>query len=154
MEHQQTLSTIIKMVDTLVSSYHVIDKESLAVEIWTRCWKEGRNPTWIEVSHRVIDKIRSHTTRKNYELDCQKKKFVEPEIDHVDNRDYVEFILEHLSERHREFLTLRYYEGMSSTEIAEVKGISDRRVRQILEAAVDYARKEIVAHEYPRNQVL
>ncbi|MEZ5215468.1 MAG: SigB/SigF/SigG family RNA polymerase sigma factor [Ilumatobacteraceae bacterium] len=61
--------------------------------------------------------------------------------EHTINEQLVEMLLEHLPEREREIVRLRFYEEKSQSEIAEVVGVSQMHVSRLLRKSFEIMRE-------------
>jgi RNA polymerase sigma factor (sigma-70 family) len=148
MDPQQTYATIKMMVDQLLSSHHGIDAESLSIDIWTACWQAGRKPTWVEVHRRVIDTVRKTSSRREREENKPYSTHAPSAERSVDIQDYIDRVFKSIPEKERRFLRMRYFRGMSQSEIADQEGISTQRVGQIINRALCNIRRDILEHGY------
>jgi RNA polymerase sigma-B factor len=57
---------------------------------------------------------------------------VDPELDHIDNREALRPLLARLPERERTVLALRFFESMTQSQIAERIGVSQMHVSRML----------------------
>jgi len=61
---------------------------------------------------------------------------VDPELGLVEDRELLTSLLADLSDRDREFLLLRFYKGMTQTEIAGRIGVSQMQISRVLAATL------------------
>ena len=69
---------------------------------------------------------------------------VEPEFDLVEHRESLETLLENLPERERTILLLRFFGGMTQTEIGDHIGISQMHVSRLLSRTLALLRRRLV----------
>ena len=67
----------------------------------------------------------------------------DPELDRVEMRDVLDRAMEHLTERERTIMAMRFYEQMSQSEIARRLGISQMHVSRLQRAALEQLRKYV-----------
>jgi RNA polymerase sigma-B factor len=73
----------------------------------------------------------------------------DPEFDGVERRDELGELLQHLPPRERRIVFLRFFEGMTQSEIAEEVGISQMHVSRLLAKSLDSLRREAVSPTNP-----
>ena len=67
-----------------------------------------------------------------------------------DELEFLQTAIETLSERHRKIIELRYWDDLSVAEIAEELGVSERRVRQIIQRAMKHLQIELGNRNTPQ----
>jgi len=67
----------------------------------------------------------------------------DPELDRVEMRDLLNRAMEHLTERERAIMAMRFYDQMSQSEIARRLGISQMHVSRLQRAALEQLRKYV-----------
>ena len=70
---------------------------------------------------------------------------VEPEFDLVEHRESLEPLLAQLPERERAILILRFFGGLTQTEIGERIGISQMHVSRLLSRTLALLRRRLTA---------
>jgi len=67
-----------------------------------------------------------------------------------DELEFLQTAIETLSERHRKIIELRYWDDLSVAEIAEELGVSERRVRQIIQRAMKHLQIQLGNRNTPQ----
>jgi RNA polymerase sigma-B factor len=68
---------------------------------------------------------------------------VDPQIEHITNREAVRALVAALPEREREVLHMRFFESMTQSQIAERIGVSQMQVSRILAGTLQCLRDEL-----------
>lgn len=100
-------------------------------------WQGISFSAWIYriANNTVIDFYRSNAKKKGDALqnDIEDKNTnIESKSQQSDTTDYIKTVLNSLSERERKIIMMKFYEGMTNTEIAESLGISETNVSTIV----------------------
>jgi RNA polymerase sigma-70 factor (ECF subfamily) len=120
------------------------DADDLLQETWVRVARSARRfdtarrfRSWIYgiATNLTRDLFRRRMTRERALRDLATQPPAAPRVDSVDRGELREHIAE-LPENMRAVLLLRYYEGMSEAEMAEVLGIPRGTVKSRLHAAL------------------
>ena len=67
----------------------------------------------------------------------------DPSLDRVEMRDVLERALQHLNERERRIMIMRFFEEMSQSEVAKRLGISQMHVSRLQRAALEQLREQL-----------
>lgn len=135
---------------------HTETAEDLAAETFSQLVRhisEGRGPTsylraWLYRVARnlVIDEARRQSRRQQTELPTEMPS-AEPGVDAQAQNMILQAqareALERISPKQREILVMRYMEGLSSQEIADILQTSDRNVRALHNRGLEALRKEL-----------
>lgn len=108
-----------------------------------------RGYLWISFRRRLMKQIKKrHSSRKkSVQFDVNMKKVISIERDIIDkekqqqNHQKLQQVFEDLSTREREVLFLKYYEGMSYSEIGTILDVEYQTVRNYMYRAIDRLRK-------------
>jgi RNA polymerase sigma-B factor len=68
---------------------------------------------------------------------------IDPQIEHITNREAVRTLLDALPQREREVLHMRFFESMTQSQIAERIGVSQMQVSRILAGTLQCLRAEL-----------
>jgi RNA polymerase sigma-B factor len=68
---------------------------------------------------------------------------VDPQIDHITDREAVRCLIAGLPEREREVLHMRFFESMTQSQIAERIGVSQMQVSRILASTLTSLRDQL-----------
>ncbi|MGF2946578.1 sigma-70 family RNA polymerase sigma factor, partial [Mycobacterium sp. Lab-001] len=68
---------------------------------------------------------------------------VDPQIDHITNREAVRALVSGLPRRQREVLHMRFFESMTHSQIAERIGVSQMQVSRILASTLQCLRDQL-----------
>jgi RNA polymerase sigma-B factor len=71
-------------------------------------------------------------------------------LEHVENRETIKPLLESLDPREKHILTLRFFKGMTQSQIAAEVGISQMHVSRLLARTLARLRESLTADEDPR----
>jgi RNA polymerase sigma-B factor len=69
---------------------------------------------------------------------------VDPELGLVEDREVLVSLLTGLSDRDRQILLLRFFKGMTQTEIASLVGVSQMQISRVLAATLARLRKQMI----------
>jgi RNA polymerase sigma-B factor len=68
---------------------------------------------------------------------------IDPQIEHITNREAVRALVDVLPEREREVLRMRFFESMTQSQIAERIGVSQMQVSRILASTLESLRDKL-----------
>jgi RNA polymerase sigma-B factor len=72
---------------------------------------------------------------------------IDPQIEHITNREAVQALVAALPERERQVLHMRFFESMTQSQIAERIGVSQMHVSRLLAASMAKLRESIMDDE-------
>ena len=72
-------------------------------------------------------------------------------LEHVENRETIKPLLEALDPREKHILTLRFFRGMTQSQIAAEIGISQMHVSRLLARTLERLRDSLEAESLPRD---
>jgi RNA polymerase sigma-B factor len=67
----------------------------------------------------------------------------DPNLDRVEMREVLERAMQHLNERERRIMIMRFFDEMSQSEVAQRLGISQMHVSRLQRAALEQLREHI-----------
>jgi RNA polymerase sigma-B factor len=121
----------------------------------------GRSPTVAEIAqradldpHDVLDALELGRVRQMATLDppthdgptiADHLGAVDASLAHVEDKATVERLLASLPERERSIVAMRFFDGLSQSQIAERVGISQMHVSRLLSQSLSRLRSEVVA---------
>ncbi|GAA4552255.1 SigB/SigF/SigG family RNA polymerase sigma factor [Amycolatopsis samaneae] len=76
----------------------------------------------------------------------------DPGLDRIENREALKPLLRRLPERERRILTMRFFGGMTQTQIAERVGLSQMHVSRLLAQTLRTLREQLTTDEPPEEE--
>lgn len=104
---------------------------------------------WISFRHRLMGQLKKNSDDKSVQFKAKMKKVmsIERAIIDTEKRDRTQQklrqVFSDLSTREREVLFLKYYEGMSYSEIEQILGLEYQTVRNYIYRAIDRLRETL-----------
>lgn len=128
------------------------DVEDIATSVFIKAWYaleryEQRGVPFGQWLFRIGEHETVSFIRRNQRHQAQsiEEKMIDPLAEPAPEPDEMAVLLDELTPMQADVLTMRYYDGMTSAEVAEVMGIADGSVRALQFRGLAHLRKRLMA---------